>query len=185
MGLLGAGLFTGVTYIKIIGDVAVLWLALFGRFLHGIWAGGHSSIIQAYITDVIPEPFKLKALSDIGLLNIVGQAIGPFIGFVLELYEEKLGYKVYTSTGAALTVSILLMLLGLIIFFREAKEQKRNRRDIIPQSQEEFQTNLGVVILIFIWCSHFLAFSAIETITSPLLTSDSKDLNLDDEVFSI
>jgi MFS family permease len=185
MGLLGAGLFTGVTYIKIDSDDAVLWIALCARFLHGIWTGGHSSLTQAYISDVIPEAYKLKALSDIGLLNIVGQAIGPFIGFALALNEKKLGYKVYTTTGAALTVSILLMLLGLIIFFREAKEQKRNRRDIIPQSQEEFQTNFGVVILIFIWCSHFLAFSAIETITSPLLTPDSKDRNLDEEVFSI
>ena len=183
MGLIGAGLFTGVTYIKIDSTDTVLWLALFARFLHGFWAGGHSTITQSYTSDVVPEAFKLKALSDIGLLNIVGQAIGPFIGFVLAFYEEKLRFKVYTTSGAALTVSILIMLLGIIIFFREAKEQKRNRRDIIPQSQEDFQTNFGVFILIFIWCSHFLAFSAVETITSPLLTPDSVDRNLDAEVF--
>lgn len=185
MGLIGAGLFTGVTYLKIDSNDTVLWIALCARFLHGFWAGGHSTISQAYVSDVIPEAFKLKALSDIGLLNIIGNAFGPFIGFVLVFYEKELGYHVYTTSGALLTVSILLMILGLIIFFREAKQQKSNRREIIPSSQEEFQINFGVFILIFIWSSHFLAFSAIETITSPLFTIDSVDRNLDQEVFYI
>lgn len=182
IGLAGAVLYTAITYIQIDDSGIVLWLAIVARFMHGVWAGGHSTIQQAYTSEVVVESFKLKALSEIGFIGTIGQAIGPIIGSLLVYYEHKVGHPIYTTNGAILSACILVMLLLSIIFFREVKEKKRHRRDILSAANEDVQNGFGVTICLFIWCAHFMAFSAIETISTPLFTKDSMDRNLSEDV---
>ncbi len=105
-----------------LGFGGALWILFLGRAIDGL-TGANTSIIIAYITDVVPSAQRGRYFALIGAIGAVSVVLGPSVGGLI----AKLGYQVpfYFAGGVAL----ISVLYGL--FFMPESLSPAQRRDSI------------------------------------------------------
>ena len=170
---MGTGLLGSVLYFLAERFQSGLWMVLAGRVLQGVWTGGEQAVEQAYITEVVSDISKFKALGEVGMANMLGYILGPIFGVLVSLINiPTVNY--YTSPGYFQAfLAITLMVVNFVWF----KEIKRSERPNIsePQYREETKPNPKGSLFCMLACFViFNGFTVQETITTPLVTDVGK-----------
>lgn len=143
------------------------------RFFQGMWNGGEQAVEQAYISEVVSDVSKLRALSEIGIAGICGYILGPVIGVVISIIDqnlyEDLRLDEYTAPGMLQLIIIVVMIIATFLKFHEIPSEMRVNR---MQDCENYDkpNKFGVFTCILICFILFTGFTVQETITGPLVT---------------
>ncbi|MFN8564678.1 MAG: MFS transporter [Anaerolineae bacterium] len=85
-----------------LGVGGALWVLFLGRAIDGL-TGANTSIIIAYITDVVPSAQRSRYFGMIGAIGAVSVVLGPAVGGLI----AKLGYEVpFYVAGAIALISV-------------------------------------------------------------------------------
>jgi len=84
---------TLISFIILALSNSIFWL-FFSRILDGL-VGGNISLAQAYISDITPEHERSQGLGVLGAGFGLGFIVGPALGGILVMYDEK--YPVYMA----------------------------------------------------------------------------------------
>ncbi len=87
--------------------VNTVFALLFLRFLHGISTGFKPTGTAAFVADVAPEDRRGEAMSYLGFFNMVGLALGPYLGGEIAL-RWNVDAVFYTSTVFAFLSIVII-----------------------------------------------------------------------------
>jgi MFS family permease len=150
---------------------------LISRLLQGIWNGGEQAVEQSYISEIVSDISKIKALSEIGIAGIGGYILGPIIGVIVSLIDidiyEDLKIEGYYAPGILQLIILIIMIVVNFIKFKEIPVEKRVNR------MEEYETYVvpnksGIFVCLAICFLLFNGFTVQETITGPLVTDEKQ-----------
>ena len=150
--------------------IAVLMIS---RVLQGVWNGGEQAVESAYISEVVSDVSKIRALSEIGIAGLFGLILGPIIGVVLSLIDiniyEDLEINSYSSPGIFQFIIITIMIIVNYIKFQEIPTGMRVNR--MPDHENYATPNkFGIVSCLVLSFILFNGFTVQSTITGPLVT---------------
>ena len=174
IGLLG----TLLSLLASLSDLNLKMTGIFiGRFLQGMWNGGEQAVEQAYISEVVSDVSKLRALSEIGIAGVCGYIFGPVVGVIVSIVDrhlyEELQLDVYTLPGILQLLIIIIMISVTFCKFKEISIPMRVNRMSDPDSYER-PNKIGVIACLFVCFVLFNGFTVQETITGPLVTDNTQ-----------
>lgn len=141
--------------------------------------GGEQAVEQSYISEIVADVSKVKALSEISIAGICGYTLGPAIGVGLLIIDmdisRDLGIDEYWSIGVFQVLMISAMIAVNYFKFNEVEVDMRVNR-ISDYEKYEKPKTLGILICLFINFVLFFGFAMQDTITGPLIT-DIKQVN--------
>jgi DHA1 family tetracycline resistance protein-like MFS transporter len=110
----------------LLGVGGALWVLFLGRIIDGL-TGANGAILNAYLTDIVPEAERGKYFGWIGAISAISIVLGPVLGG----FMAKLGYQLpfFVACGVAL----LNLLLGF--FFLPESLPKEQRTHSINLAQ--------------------------------------------------
>jgi DHA1 family tetracycline resistance protein-like MFS transporter len=116
----------------LLGVGGALWVLFLGRAIDGL-TGGNTSILIAYIADILPSDRRAKYFGIIGAIGAVSIVLGPAAGGLI----ARLGYQVpfYVAAGVALLNAIF----GFF-FMPESLAQARRTSSIRAAQLNPFNT---------------------------------------------
>src|SRR5262249_9516676 len=122
-----------------LGIGGALWVLFLGRAIDGI-TGANTSILIAYITDVVPDEERGKYFGIIGAIGAVSIVLGPAAGGLM----AKLGYQVPFYVAGA--VAFTNVIFGLV-FMPESLPKARRTTSINLAQLNPLHTLRGVLTL--------------------------------------
>jgi ceroid-lipofuscinosis MFS transporter 7 len=172
-------------------------LALYGRFLQGLWTGGQQSVEQAYLAYAALPGERTELTSRLGTFAVLGFILGPafgavftsldvhILGFHLDAYTAPGVFIIFASSsmwcmtaknfnptsmsGRELAKSQSGSALSALAVDGSEKEKGANGNDADDDANLPAPSTGAIFTLLVMFFVHFYSFAVQETITTPLV----------------
>lgn len=180
-----AGVIGGVLYALAGVASGTAWLAIFGRFMQGIWSGVANSMIRVFLVNTYSGEDLIPMMSFVGFVVAIMMAGSPALDGLLSMLPvvgtSVLWVDQYRASGWLLSVIALIGVVLVLTVLSNKDDATQNAAESTTDNNKNgsnttwmWDTNGVNRWLIFVLMAAFFVssfgFTALETMATPLMT---------------